>query len=88
MENYGQNQTVGFIERRSQSLLKVGQTLSNLIDSPETTRLCEIHNRILIIGIEKYGNILVLVIFKNNWMVKLKEHCHSGRQHTSITRHP
>ena len=40
-----------------------GQIQSNLIDGPETTRLCEIHNRILIIGIEKYGNILVFVKF-------------------------
>ena len=42
----------GFRERRGQSLVKVGQTWSNLIDGPETTRLCEIHIRILIIGIE------------------------------------
>ena len=60
---------VGFRERRGQSLVKVGQTQSNLINDPETTRLCEIHNRILVIGIEKYGNILVLVKFENNWMV-------------------
>ena len=57
---------VGFRARRSQSLVKVGQTQSNLIDGPETTRLCEIHIRILIIGIEKYGDILVLVKFENN----------------------
>ena len=66
----------GFRERRGQSLVKVGQTWSNLIDGPETTRLCEIHIRILIIGIEKYGNILVFVKFENNWMVRLREHCH------------
>ena len=76
--NYGHNQTAGFREMHGQNLVKVGQIRSSLIDSPETTRLCEIHNRILIIGIEKYGNILVLVIFKNNWMVRLKEHCHKG----------
>ena len=55
--NYGHNQTTGFRERRSQSLVKVCQTRSNLIDGPKTTRLCEIHIRILIIGIEEYGDI-------------------------------
>ena len=67
---------VGFTERRGQSLVKIGQTRSNLIEGPETTRLCEIHIRILIIGIEKYGDILVLVKFENSWMVRLREHCH------------
>ena len=43
LENYGHNQTVGFRERRGQNLVKVGQTRSNLIDGPKTTRLCEIH---------------------------------------------
>ena len=57
---------VGFRERRGQNLVKVGQTQSNLIDDLETTRLCEIHIRILIIGIEEYGDILVLVKFENN----------------------
>ena len=79
---------VGFREMGGQILVNVGQTRSNLIDGPETIRLCEIHNRILIIGIEKYGNILVLVKFKNNWMVRLKQHCHKGTQHSSITRRP
>ena len=83
--NYGHNQMVGFREQRGQSLVKVGQTQSNLIDGPKTTRLCEIHIRILIIGIEKNGDILVLVKFENNWMVKLREHCHKGSKHTSIT---
>ena len=64
--NYDHNQTVGFRERRSQSLVKVGQTRSNLIDGSETTGLGEIHIRILIIGIEEYGDILVLVKFENN----------------------
>ena len=32
--NYGHNQTVGFRERRGQSLVKVGQTRSNLLDGP------------------------------------------------------
>ena len=64
---------VGFRERRGQNLVKVGQTQSNLIDDLETTRLCEIHIRILIIGIEEYGDILVLVKFENNWMIRLRE---------------
>ena len=67
---------VGLRERSSQNLVKVGQIRSNLIDGSETTRLCEIHNRILIIGIEMYGDILVLVKFENGWMVILREHCH------------
>ena len=41
--NYGHNQMARFRERRGQSLIKVGQTWSNLIDGPETTRLFEIH---------------------------------------------
>ena len=61
-----------------QILVKVGQTRSNLIDGPETTRLCDIHIRILIIGIEEYGNILMLVKFENNWMIRLREHSHKG----------
>ena len=72
---------------RGQSLVKVGQTQSNLIDGPMTTGLGEIHIRILIIGIEKYGDVLVLVKFKNNWMVRLREHSHTGTQHMSITYH-
>ena len=65
---------VGFRERRDQCLVKVGQTRSNLIDGPETTRLCEIHIRILIIGNIKCGDILVLVKFEYNWLVKKREH--------------
>ena len=61
-----------------QILVKVGQTRSNLIDGPETTRLCDLHIRILIIGIEEYGDILMLVKFENNWMIKLREHSHKG----------
>ena len=53
----------GFREMCGQILVKIGQTQSNFKDGPETTRLCEIHIRILIIGIEKYGDILVLVKF-------------------------
>ena len=76
--NYGHNQTTGFRERRGQNLVKVDQTRSNLINGPETTRLCEIHIRILIIGIEEYGDILVLVKFENNWMIRLREHSHKS----------
>ena len=68
--NYGHNQMVGLRERCGQSIIKVGQTQSNLINGPETTKLCEIHIRILIIGIEKYSNILLLVKFENNWMIR------------------
>ena len=69
---------VGFREWRGQILVKISQTWSNLIDGPETTILCEIHIRILIVGIEKYGNILVLVKFENNWMTRLSKHSHKG----------
>ena len=68
--NYDHNKTVGFRERRGQNLVKVGQTQSNLIDAPENIRLCEIRIQILIIRIEKYGDILVLVKFENNWIVR------------------
>ena len=86
--NYGHNQIVGFRERRGQSLVKVCQTWSNLIDGPETTGLGEIHIRILIIRIEEYGDILVLMKFENNWIVRLREHSHTRTQHISITCHP
>ena len=76
--NYGYNQMVGFRNKHGQSLVKVGQTRSNLIEGPETTRLCEIHIQILIIGIEKYGDILVLVKFENNWKIRLREYNHKG----------
>ena len=69
---------VGFREIRGQNFVKVGQTRSNLIDGPETSRLCEIHVRILIVGIEKYGDIMVLVKFENNWMIRLCKHSHKG----------
>ena len=69
---------VGFRESRSQNFVKAGQTRSNLIDGPETIRLCEIHVRILIIGIEKYGDIMVLVKFENNWIIRLCKHSHKG----------
>ena len=86
--NYGHNRMVGFSKMRAQSLVKFGQTRSNLIDGPKTTEFGEIHIRILIIGIEKYDDILELVKFKNNWMVRLREQSHTGTQHMSITRYP
>ena len=57
-----------------QSLVKVGQTRSNLIDGPDTTGLGEIHIQILIIMIEEYDDILVLVKFKTNLMVRLRDY--------------
>ena len=62
--NYGHNQMAGFRERCGQSLVKFGQIRSNLIDGPVTIRLSEIHIRILIIVIERYGDILVSVKFE------------------------
>ena len=64
--NYGHNQTVRFRERRDQSLIKVGQTRSNLMDGPDTTGHGEIHIQILVIGIEEYDDILVLMKFETN----------------------
>ena len=52
-----------------------------------TTRLGEIHIPILIIRIEEYGDILVLVKFETNWMVRLREHSQTGTQHMSISCH-
>ena len=72
---------------RDQSLVKVSQTQSNLIDGPKTIEIAEIHIRILIIRIEEYDNILVLVKSETNWMVKLTEHNHTGTQQMSITCH-
>ena len=79
---------VEFREKRSQILVKVGQTRSKLIDDPVTTKLCEIHIQIFIIGIEKYGDILELVKFENNWMIRLSKHSHKSTEQMSITRHP
>ena len=64
--NYGYNQTVRFREMHGQSLVKVGQTRSNLMDGPDTTGLGEIHIQILVVGIEEYGDILVLMKFETN----------------------
>ena len=69
---------VGFTKRHGQSLVKIGQTRSNLIDGPETTRLGEIHIRILFTGIEKYGDIYVMAKFENNWTIRLSKHSHKG----------
>ena len=57
---------------RCQNLVKVFRTWLNLIDGPETTGLGEIQIRLLIIGIEEYGDILVLVKFETNWIVRLR----------------
>ena len=57
---------VGFRERRGQSLVKVSQTQSNLMDGLDTTGLGEIHIQILVIGIEEYDDILVLMKFETN----------------------
>ena len=64
--NYSYNQTVRIRERRGQSLVKVAQTWSNLMDGPDTTGLGEIHIQILVIAIEEYDDILVLMKFKTN----------------------
>ena len=85
--NYGHNQTVGFGEKRGQSLVKLGQTQSNLIDGPVTTGLGEFHILILIVEIEEYGHMLVLGKLSNNWMVRLRKQSRAGTQHMSITHH-
>ena len=64
--NYGYNQTIRFREICGQSLVKVGQTRSNLMDGPDTIGLGEIHIQILVIRIEEYGDILVLMKFETN----------------------
>ena len=64
--NYGYNQTVRFREMRGQNLVKVGQTRSNLMDGTDTIGLGEIHIQILVVGIEEYGDILVLMKFETN----------------------
>ena len=70
-----------------QILVKVGQIQSNLIDGPLNTGHGEIHIRILIIGISEGGDILVLVKFWINWMVRLREQSRSGTQCRSISHH-
>ena len=57
---------VGFRESCGQSLVKVDQTRSNLMDGPDTIGLGEIHIQILVIGIEEYNDILVLMKFETN----------------------
>ena len=71
---------------RGQNLVKFSQTRVNLIDGLVTIGLGEIHIRILVIGIEEYGDILVLVKFMNNWTVRLREQSHSGTQDMSKTQ--
>ena len=80
--------TIEQLDLKKGAVVKVGQTRSNLIDDPETNGLGEIHILILIIGIEEYGDILVLVKFEINWMLRLIEHSHTGTQHMPITHHP
>ena len=65
---------IGFREISGQSLVKIGQTQSNLIDGPNTIGLDEIHIQNLIIRIEEYGDILMLEKFETNWMVRLREY--------------
>ena len=55
-------------------MVKVGQTRSNLIDGPNTTGLGEIHIQILIIRIKEYDDILMLVKFETNWIVRLRDY--------------
>ena len=69
---------------RGQNLVKIGQTRSKLIDGPDTIGFGEIHIQILIIKIEEYGDILVFVKFKTNWIVRLSKHNHTSTQHMSI----
>ena len=83
--NYGPNQMIGFRDMHDQSLVKVGQTRLNLIDGPDTIGLGDIRIQILIIRIEEYGDILFLVKFETNWIVRLREHSHTGTQHMSIS---
>ena len=64
----------GFREIRGQSLVKVGQTRSNLIDVPDIIGLREIYIQILNNKIQEYGDILVLVKFETNWMIRLREY--------------
>ena len=77
----------GFWERGGQNLVKVSQTRSNITDGLVTIWLGEIHIPILIIRIEEYGDTLVLVKFKTNWMVRLREQSRTGTQHMSISHH-
>ena len=72
---------------RGQNLVKVGQTRLNLVDSLKTTGLGETHIQILIIGIEEYGDIVVLGKLENNWMVRLSEQSRTDTQHMSISCH-
>ena len=72
---------------RGQSLVKISQIQSNLIDDLETIGPGKIHIKILINRIEAYGDILVLVKFETNWIVRLSKHNHTSTHHMSIMRH-
>ena len=72
---------------RGQSLVKFGQTRSNLINGPDTIGIGDIHIQILINRIKEYDDILVMVKFETNWIVRLREHSHIGTQHMSVTCH-
>ena len=63
---------------------KFSQSWSNLIDGPDITGLDEIHIQILINRIKEYDDILVMVKFETNWIVRLSEHNHTSTQHISI----
>ena len=76
--NYGNNQMVGFREKHDQSLVKVYQTRSNLINGPKTTGLDEIHIQILNIRIEEYGDKLILMKFETNKLDWENIYCHIG----------
>ena len=78
---------IGFRKKCGQNLVTVGQTWSNLIDGPKTTGLGEIHIQILINRIEEYSDILVLVKFETNWIVRLSKHNHTSTQHMFIMHH-
>ena len=51
---------------QGQSIVKVGQTRSNLIDGSDIVGFGENHIQMLIIRIEEYGDILMLVKFETN----------------------
>ena len=68
-----------------QSLVKIGQTRSNLINDPHTIGFGEIRIQILIIRIEEYGDILMLVKFETNWMVRIHIELRNIRLGSSYT---
>ena len=56
-------------------------------NGPESIEFDEIHIQILINSIEEYGDILVLVKFETNWIVRLSKHNHTNTQHMPIMCH-